>query len=359
MPFCIICPIAKFIKRHEVRGMPEATNRLPTPNESSASDQPEAKVAIIVLNYRNYWDTINCLDSLRRVSWKNLEIIVVDNASENDSLAHIGRHLASTGQRFAIAGNQPHTDAWGSVPLTLLLQAPDNRGYAAGNNMGIRLALTRGAEFVLVLNNDTLVEEGFLGPLVEYMRAHPNVGAAGPMVVDAEGHIDKTCARRRPATADFFFLWGLGRILFPNNRRVRRHTYEGEYYFDDAREVDMLSGSCILFSVSTLEGVGLFDEYTFLYAEELILHERLRAGGLTSAVVPTSKIVHRHGQSVATIPRTLERATEKRSLRYYWIRYRRFPPTLVTALFALGPDALDLARTFRRYYCSVRARLAR
>ena len=141
----------------------------------------------------------------------------------------------------------------------------------------IRAALARNADYVLVLNNDTLVERHFLEPLVEYAEAHETVGSVGPKVVDQDGRIDLDCARRRPTLCGYFFRIGLGRLLIPNNRWIREHYYRGEYSFDRPKEVDILSGCCMLLQSRVLQELGLFDEGTFLFLEEFILHERLRS----------------------------------------------------------------------------------
>ena len=158
------------------------------------------KVGIVVLNYRNYEDTIRCLESLLLVDYPDFDILVVDNDSRNDSLGHIRRHLERSGQSSTTIGEDAIEEAARLDCRTLLLPSARNGGYAAGNNLGIRAALARGAEHVVLLNNDTEVDPQFLGKLVDYVEANASVGAAGPQVLNRDGSISRACARRGRST---------------------------------------------------------------------------------------------------------------------------------------------------------------
>jgi len=290
------------------------------------------KVGIVVLNYKNYEDTIECLRSLGRITYPNTEIIVVDNDSQDDSLEHIHQDLSSRQVAHALIAESAIGTGDRISEKTILLQSAGNRGYAAGNNLGIRVALARGADYILILNSDTLVEESFLEPLIQYAESHGQVGAIGPKVLNTKGCIDRSCARRRPTPLGYFFFSGIGRRLFSNNRWIRRHTYKGEYCFDQPREVDVVSGCCMLLKSSVFHKLGLLDENTFLFFEEFIMHERLRSAGLTSAVVPGSVIVHKRGRSTAKAPSEFARNAVVASFRYYLTHYRHYGRFTVAAI---------------------------
>ncbi len=293
------------------------------------AEKPVPQVGIVVLNYRNWADTVACLRSLAAATYPRTFVVVVDNDSGNDSLARIRADLAERGA-VCDAVAERDLDAVGErrAPV-LLVQASANRGYAAGNNLGIRAALARGCDYVLILNNDTAVEPGFLEPLVEYAETHPRLGATGPKVVAPDGHVEPACARRRPDLLYYFFGDGFLRRLFPRNRWRRRHFYEGEYAYDVPREVDVLSGSCLLVRSAALAQIGLLDENTFLYLEEFILHEKMRAAGWAQAIVPASVVVHKGGCSTGqAVPERIRQAKQE-SRRYYLTRYRHCGPVLV------------------------------
>jgi len=290
---------------------------------------PSPKVGIVVLNYKNYNDTIGCLRSLARITYPNIEIIVVDNDSQNDSLAKVREFLALSGTVPASideAGMATSDQLPGPV---ILLQAARNGGYAVGNNLGIRVALKRHADYILILNSDTEVAPNFLEPLIHVAESNPKLGAVGPKVQNTDGSLAPACARRRPNPWAYFFYFGMGRLLFPRSPWVRRYYYQGEYQFDHPREVDILSGCCMLLKAEAISRVGLFDENTFLLQEEVILHERFRTCGFTSAVAPDSVIVHKHGGSTSMAPSRTVMAAKRASMRYYLSQYRNLSPLAV------------------------------
>jgi GT2 family glycosyltransferase len=290
------------------------------------------KVGIVVLNYKNYEDTIDCLRALGKITYPNTETIVVDNNSQNDSLEYIHQYLLGRRVDHVIIEESSIAASAHISEKTILVQSHSNHGYAAGNNLGIRVALARDVDYVLILNNDTLVEAGFLEPLVEYADTHENVGAVGPKVLNTQGHLDPTCVRRRPTLLTYLFNMSPGGKLFPNNRWIRRHYYQGEYCFDQPREIDVLSGCCILLKSNVFQRVGLLDENTFLFLEEFILHERLRYAGLSSAVIPASVIVHKQQRSTAKEPPEFVRNAGLASRRYYLTHYRKFSRLAVGAI---------------------------
>ena len=108
-------------------------------------NKPSPKVAIILLNYNNYRDTFNCLDSLKKLTYSNYETIVVDNNSSNDSLYYLRQRTDKN--------------------LTVI-DSGRNGGFAFGNNIGIQKALENNADYIMLLNNDTLVTPDFLEKLL-------------------------------------------------------------------------------------------------------------------------------------------------------------------------------------------------
>ena len=303
------------------------------------------KVGVVVLNYRNFADTIACLRSLAGATYPRIETFVVDNDSQNDSLLQIRAGLGWSSADCPTV-IEAELDRGASLPgPRFSVQASANRGYAAGNNLGIRVALARACDYVLVLNNDTEVHPDFLEPLVDYAEAHPDFGAVGPKILNAEGGVDLHCARRRPDLGFYFFSTGIGRKAWPDNPWSRRHYYKGEYAYDRPKEVDLLSGSCLLLRRAALEQVGLFDEATFLYQEELILHEKFRARGWRQAIVPAGVVMHKGGQAtLREMPAPIRKAARE-SLRYYLGHYRHFGRFTCLAIEWI---AGGLPRFFRR-----------
>jgi len=272
-------------------------------------------VYIVILNYRNYTDTIECVCSVEAVKYRNYRIIIVDNGSDNES-EEILR---------------------GEFHKHVFIQTGENRGYAAGNNAGIEYALDAGADYVLILNNDTRVEPDFLEKLVDYAESNPGVGVLGPKIVTETGELDISCARRRPLFPDYFWRVGPGKWLFPENRWIKRHYYMDEYDFQEPMEVDVISGSCMLIRCKLLREIGLLDENTFLFLEEFILHEKVRRTGFSTVIVPSSRIVHKGHSSIGK-KNYRAIAESLRSLNYYLCNYREFGR--VAVFFALASVAI-------------------
>lgn len=286
-------------------------------------------VHIIVLNYKNYADTIRCIESLLRVSYSPTTIVVVDNDSRNGSLDKICKYLGEQQREpLYLEEDQDLTRNASSRSDIVVIQALQNRGYAAGNNIGIRYAISRKADYVLILNNDTIVPTGFLEPLVAFADKDPSIAMVGPKVTLESGQVDRSCARRRPTYADYFFRLGVGKRLFPENRWIKQHFLIGEYEFAGPREVDLISGCCMLIKTVNFIEDGLLDEHTFLGLEEHILHERLRRRSKKTFCVPESYITHLHGRSRKDADPGIARARLLESQRYYLRRYRECGPLL-------------------------------
>jgi GT2 family glycosyltransferase len=195
-----------------------------------------------------------------------LQIIAVENASGDDS--------ASVLQ----AGLRPDES---------LLIAKENGGYTAGNNLGVAAALAGGAEYVLVLNPDVVVvNPDFVSTLVDYMEQNPRTGAVGPRVfLRQQGNVQNTVLR-------FPWLWRRAvdwvRIRMLGARlRSRERVVPAE----------ALNGVCVLFRSVCLREVGLFDERTFAYIEDVDWAYRAQQRGWGRTYVPVDSIVHLQKES--------------------------------------------------------------
>lgn len=312
------------------------------------------KVAIVILNYKNWQDTIECLQTVLNITYSPFRVIVVDNDSQNDSLAHIESWLKRY-SRECLLLTQEQSEHGAFIDHSFVLhQSVSNRGYAAGNNIGIRWAIRAGDEYVLILNNDTLVEKDFLEPLVDFLDNHPSTAMVGPKIVDLDGNIDRSGARRRPEIGDYFFRVGLFGKFFPSNRWHRKHYYVGEHDYHTTRQVDVISGSCMLMRTEVIKRAGLLDEKTFLYLEEFILHEKLRSLNKTTYIVPKSQIVHKGGQSTKKAPSLFALRKSIESLYHYLRFYRNYPVWFVQVL--LFSQRLDYCMLKLKYFCLKRRR---
>jgi GT2 family glycosyltransferase len=175
----------------------------------------------------------------------------------------------------------------------LVIEAPENPGYAAANNLGLRRA--RGA-YCLLLNPDTILPPHALARTVAALEADPSIGILGPKLVLADGSLDRACRRSfpTPQNALFHFL-GLAR-LFPRSPRFGAYnlTYRDP---DQVYDVDAVTGAFLLVRRRVLEQIGLLDETFWMYGEDLDLCWRSRARGWRTRYFPAVQVRHLKGQS--------------------------------------------------------------
>ncbi len=219
----------------------------------------DKNVFIVVLNYKNLEDTISCLASLRKITYNRYRIVVVDNDSRDGSYEYLKEH---------------ETDC-------CIIQSGENRGYAAGNNVGIHYALEQGAEYVCILNNDVEVEPDFLTKLVQYMESEPDVGMTGPVVYEYN-------QREKIQSAGFSICVRTGRTQ-PLWQGKHKKELSGKHIIVS----DGLSGTCLLIKRDVLETTGLIPENYFLFFEEMEWCLNIRKNGYKLATVLAAAVYHK------------------------------------------------------------------
>lgn len=217
------------------------------------------RVGVVVLDWNGGLDTLAAVDSVfSDTAGLDVDAIVVDNASREPVLDEVRRRH-------------------GSVRT---VASPRNEGYAGGNNLGIRLALDAGAEYVLVLNNDALLRPGALRALVDTARADPAVGAVGAKILRTED------------PSRLWLAWGEINWRQSLVRLVGAGRLDGPRW-SVARDVPWVSGCAILLSRRALERIGAFDEEYFAYHEEVDWCARAREAGLRVVWQPAAVVLHR------------------------------------------------------------------
>ncbi len=213
-------------------------------------------VAIVVLNWNGWQDTLACVASLQSLDYANFHIVLVDNGSTDGSEEQF-RH---------------------ALPTVELLQTGSNLGFGGGCNVGIRHALAAGAEYVWLINSDATADPGALSALVRLAEGNPAIGAVGSVLLDADA-----AARVQ--------LWGGGRVGLWLGRSVHCRSA--------GTTMDFVSGASMLLRPAALEQVGLFDDASFfMYWEDTDLGFRLRKAGWTLAVAADSTIRHKQSASL-------------------------------------------------------------
>lgn len=222
---------------------------------------------IVVLNWNGAEDTRACLESLVGILSPSCRLLVVDNGSTDGSVERI-------------------REAFADIELLLL---PSNIGYAGGNNAGFRRVQELGAEFVIFLNNDTLVDAGFCAPLVETLQRNPSAGIAVPKIF----YLD------RPDT-----LWYAGGVVNLSTGLIRHVGIRKKDapQFDRPGVTGYATGCCFAMRCRDFEAVGGFDEGFRMYAEDVDLSLRIRSRGMTINYVPSSRVWHKVSASLTRSP---------------------------------------------------------
>lgn len=245
-------------------------------------------VYAIILNWNGFADTCSCLDSLIPERHSNLQIVVVDNASSDNSCAEIRNwakknkiQLVSLSQTDAESGALPNNTEGG----LLLIQTGSNLGFAGGNNVGMRYALRMGAEYVWLLNNDTVVSPSSLQPMLNAIGSDHAVGIAGSCVLyyDRPQVVQTAGMKLGPFALTISHL-GQGRS-FPDSAVTKQ------------REVDCVPACSLLVKKEVIADIGLIDEDYFMYHEDIDWQIKARRAGWRIVYVPDSKILHKCGGS--------------------------------------------------------------
>ena len=234
----------------------------------------QLSLCIVSWNCRD--DLVACLDSLPAASQGvRAETIVVDNASSDDTIGLLREQY----------------------PKVTHIANQDNRGFAAATNQALAAA---SGELLLLLNPDTVLPEGALAELIQAAEERPEAGIMAPKLVNPDGSLQHSCRRFPTIAAAIFRHTVLGR-LFPRNRWAAQYVM-GEWDHSETREVDWVSGACMVVRRSLYEEVGPLDEGFFWGSEDVDYCYRAHAAGTTVLYTPRPAIVHRIGASSSRIP---------------------------------------------------------
>jgi GT2 family glycosyltransferase len=270
-------------------------------------------VYCIVLNWNGWQDTLACLASLMLQDYPNLVVVVVDNCSQNDSVVKIKQNY----------------------PLIKLLETKANLGFSGGNNVGIRLALENDADYVWLLNNDTVAPPDTATKLVTKALREPRAGEVGTVL----HHMNS------PRTVQ---AWG-GAILFPwAFYRARLVTIPHEFGKNTA-----LMAASVLLRRETLMQVGLLDEGFFMYYEDSDLSFRIYESGWTLAVAEDTAVLHKEGASLGALSPVRVRYSIASTLRFMH-KHARIP-ILMQGLFCV---AVVLNKIRKREWIALKSVLA-
>lgn len=226
-------------------------------------------LSVVIVNYQTFELTRDTVNSVLKYDYPfSVEVIVVDNASGDDSLTRLKDYFNDE-VKFIASG--------------------ENRGFAAGNNLALKDV---NSDYVLLLNSDTVVWENTLENIYNYMENHPDVGACGCRVRFESGELDKACKRTFPNVKNSFFR------LFHIPTKSKDDNYNLTNLPDDeVYEIDCLTGAFMFMRNDALKQAGILDETFFMYGEDIDLCYRIKKAGWKIVYYGKSSITHLKGAS--------------------------------------------------------------
>ncbi len=243
------------------------------------------KLSVIIVNYNVRAYLEQCLRTVFE-AMKGVEgdVFVVDNLSTDGSVEMVRAKF----------------------PQVKLIANQENVGFSRANNQAIRESA---AEYVVLLNPDTVVGEDVFRKVVAFLDAHPKAGGLGVKMIDGTGRFLPESKRGLPTpSVAFYKIIGLTR-LFPRSKVFGRY-HLGHLPEDEAAPIEILSGACMFMRKRTLDEVGLLDESFFMYGEDIDLSYRITLGGYENWYFPAARIIHYKGES-----------TKKSSVNYVFVFY--------------------------------------
>ncbi|MFH1239224.1 MAG: glycosyltransferase family 2 protein [bacterium] len=230
-------------------------------------------ISIIIVSYNSKVFLQNCLESLYKTTdGLQKEIILVDNASKDDSMS------------FVRAG----------FPQVKIIENTANYGFATANNVGAKVAT---GKYLLFLNPDTTVRETAIKEMIELMRQEPDAGAIGAKLLNSDGSLQLSCR-------EFYSLRTILLSRTPLKRIARlgrflRQNLMADWDHNKPRKVDWVLGACLLTTRQIMEKVGYFDDQYRLYFEDMDLCYRLNKAGYSTYYCPISVVFHHYQRSSA------------------------------------------------------------
>lgn len=257
-------------------------------NRTTKSEPVDLSIVIVSYNTREMLRA--CMQSLpASLPHHSWDVWVVDNAS-------------SDGSADMIASD---------YPMAHLICNKDNPGFASANNQALKECAGR---FLLLLNPDTEAHAGSLSLMIEYLEQHDDVGVVGPMLLNSDGSLQHNGGRFPHPVRDLLTYTGVIQRL-PDSTKMRIRY--GSHDFDKVRNVDQVSGACLMFPRCILEKIGGLDDSYFMFFEEIEFCLRVQRSGKKVVYYPIAKVVHHWMGSVRKNYREMEKQLNRSRILYY------------------------------------------
>ncbi len=281
------------------------------------------KVFVVIVNFNGQKDTIECLESLMKV--KDLNTVIVDNDPQNPI--------------------KLEEDKYKDINLKVIYNK-ENVGFTGGNNVGIKYSLDQGADYVIVLNNDTYVDPDFAKELLRSAEENPTAGIIAPKIYFAKGY---------EFHKDRYKIEDLGKVIWYAGGKVDWDNAYGVHegvdevdngQFGNTGETEFATGCCLLMTKEALGKVGLFDDKYFLYYEDVDLSVRVKKQGYKVHFNPKSIVWHKNAGSAGGSGSSLQDYYMTRNRLLFGTKYA--PLRTRIALFRQGIKSIGTGRPWEK-----------
>lgn len=294
-------------------------------------------VSIVILNWNGWEDTIECLESLYKINYPNYDTIIVDNNSKNNSITKIREYTEGkievksnffnnstnnkpiklfelTRKESEKAGFNGELNKLPSNKKLILIKNENNDGFPGGCNVGMKYAMNKGTDYILLLNNDTVVAENFLSELVNFAETDPSIGVVGSKIY-------YYYEPNKLQAAGGKIRWYLGEISTYGMSEVDKGQY------NQISERDYVYGTSLLLRKEVINKISYMDTSFFFGVEEYDYCTNAKKAGFKIFYVPSSKVWHKAGASSSKLsnhPDTLKIIKKTGGFNKYKYYFRIF-----------------------------------
>ncbi|MBL7020965.1 MAG: glycosyltransferase family 2 protein [Nitrospinaceae bacterium] len=267
-------------------------------------------LSCIIVNYYNSTPLKNCLESVYRTLQKiSFEVIVVDNSQNDPGMASLKE----------------------SYPQIRVIQNAANVGFAKANNQAVQSAQ---GETLLFLNPDTILTDQAIEKMVAHLESNPDIGALGPKVLNTDGSLQYSCRHFPTLMTGFFNRYSLLSRWFPDNPYTVHYLMK-DFSHDENREVDWLSGCCLMVPRLAFEKSGGFDEQYFLFNEDIDLCRTIHQNGFKVMYFPSAEITHHVSTSNSKVSARIIIKRHRGMKHYYGKHHGKNPLTKIVVNIAI------------------------
>jgi GT2 family glycosyltransferase len=245
------------------------------------------KVCCVILTWNDIENLLECLESISRLTYPNLEIIVSDNGSTDGTAERLKQDF----------------------PKVTVLENKRNLFWAGGNNVGIEYALSRNADYIFLLNNDIIIDPELVSELVKIGESDPNIGMLGPKIYYYDH--DQTQERRIWYASARISLWR-GTAAHIGIRAIDKGQY------DEIRPTDYVTGCALMVKRKVIEDIGLIDPSYIAYGEDMDLCFRARKAGYKLMYVPTAVLWHKIGAYWGVVTKRKIKQKLRSQMIFFW-----------------------------------------